>query len=151
MMFDYLSGGKLKWAPMDDEYDRFYVGGRTFCAKAGKQQFRDKSQLPVAKDKTQAKAGGNPKTMHATTPAEAPAQLAAAPAPDAPARSSRRMVLENCSVGELDLVRHPSGKFALVDEVDTNFLSFRCLTVSRITCTRTSSTGHVSFAITNVG
>ena len=41
MMFDYLSGGKLKWAPMDDEYDRFYVGDRTFCAKAGKQQFRD--------------------------------------------------------------------------------------------------------------
>ena len=41
MMFDYLSGDKLKWAPMDDEYDRFYVGDKTFCAKAGKQQFRD--------------------------------------------------------------------------------------------------------------
>ena len=41
MMFDYLSAGKLKWAPMDDEYDRFYIGDKTFCAKAGKQQFRD--------------------------------------------------------------------------------------------------------------
>jgi len=40
-MFDYLSGGKLKWAPMDAEYDRFYVGDKTFCAQAGKQQFRD--------------------------------------------------------------------------------------------------------------
>lgn len=40
-MFDYLSDGKLEWAPMDDEYDRFYIGDRTFNAKAGKQQFRD--------------------------------------------------------------------------------------------------------------
>lgn len=49
MMFDYLSGGKLKWAPMDEEYDRFYVGSKTFCAKAGKQQFRDNlvSQFPA--------------------------------------------------------------------------------------------------------
>ena len=49
MMFDYLSGGKLKWAPMDDEYDRFYVGKRVFCAKAGKQQFRDNlvAQFPA--------------------------------------------------------------------------------------------------------
>jgi all-trans-retinol 13,14-reductase len=41
MMFDFVSGGKLKWAPMDTEYDRFYVGEKVFCAKAGKQQFRD--------------------------------------------------------------------------------------------------------------
>jgi all-trans-retinol 13,14-reductase len=41
MMFDYLSGGELKWAPMDAEYDRFYVGDRTFSAIAGKQQFRE--------------------------------------------------------------------------------------------------------------
>ncbi len=40
-MFDYLSGGNLKWAPMDDEYDRFYVGDKVFNAKAGKQAFRD--------------------------------------------------------------------------------------------------------------
>ncbi len=41
MMFDYLSGGELKWAPMDNEYDRFYIGNKVFNAVAGKQQFRD--------------------------------------------------------------------------------------------------------------
>jgi all-trans-retinol 13,14-reductase len=41
LMFDYVSGGKLEWAPMDDEYDRFFVGDRVFSAIAGKQQFRD--------------------------------------------------------------------------------------------------------------
>jgi all-trans-retinol 13,14-reductase len=40
-MFDYLSDGNLKWAPMDEEYDRFYIGDKIFCAKAGRQQFRD--------------------------------------------------------------------------------------------------------------
>jgi len=40
-MFDYLSDGKLEWAPMDEEYDRFYIGEKVFCAKAGKQNFRD--------------------------------------------------------------------------------------------------------------
>ena len=40
-MFDYLSDGKLEWAPMDDEYDRFYIGDKVFNAKAGKQEFRD--------------------------------------------------------------------------------------------------------------
>jgi all-trans-retinol 13,14-reductase len=40
-MFDYLSDGKLEWAPMDEEYDRFYIGEKEFCAQAGKQQFRD--------------------------------------------------------------------------------------------------------------
>ncbi len=40
-MFDYLSDGKLEWAPMDKEYDRFYIGDKTFNAKAGKQEFRD--------------------------------------------------------------------------------------------------------------
>ncbi len=40
-MFDFLSGGKLKWAPMADEYDRFYVGDKVFNAVAGKQAFRD--------------------------------------------------------------------------------------------------------------
>jgi len=52
MMFDYLTGGKLKWAPMDEEYDRFYVGDRTFCAKAGKQQFLDNliAQFPAEEE-----------------------------------------------------------------------------------------------------
>ncbi len=40
-MFDFLSGGRLKWAPMDAEYDRFYIGRKVFNAKAGKQEFRD--------------------------------------------------------------------------------------------------------------
>ncbi len=39
-MFDHLSGGQLNWAPMDDEYDRFYVGDKTFNAVAGKDAFR---------------------------------------------------------------------------------------------------------------
>jgi len=41
LMFDFLSDGALKWAPMDEEYDRFYLGDKVFCAKAGKQEFRD--------------------------------------------------------------------------------------------------------------
>ncbi|MCH9695944.1 MAG: NAD(P)/FAD-dependent oxidoreductase [Gammaproteobacteria bacterium] len=40
-MFDYLSDGELKWAPMDAEYDRFYVGDKVFNAIAGKQEFRE--------------------------------------------------------------------------------------------------------------
>ncbi|MBT8101504.1 MAG: NAD(P)/FAD-dependent oxidoreductase [Gammaproteobacteria bacterium] len=40
-MFDFLSEDKLEWAPMDAEYDRFYVGDKVFNAKAGKQAFRD--------------------------------------------------------------------------------------------------------------
>ena len=40
-MFDFLSDGQLEWAPMDAEYDRFYVGDKVFSAKAGKQEFRD--------------------------------------------------------------------------------------------------------------
>jgi all-trans-retinol 13,14-reductase len=41
MMFDFVSAGKLEWAAMDDEYDRFFVGDKVFSAIAGKQQFRD--------------------------------------------------------------------------------------------------------------
>ena len=37
---DYLSGGKLDWAPMDPEYDRFYIGDKVFSAVAGKAEFR---------------------------------------------------------------------------------------------------------------
>ena len=40
-MFDYLSQGKLQWAPMDSEYDRFYVGDKIFNTRAGKQEFRE--------------------------------------------------------------------------------------------------------------
>ena len=41
LLFDFISDGKLKWAPMDDEYDRFFIGDKVFSAVAGKQQFRD--------------------------------------------------------------------------------------------------------------
>ena len=40
-MFDFLSDGKLEWAPMAAEYDRFYIGDKVFNAVAGKQEFRD--------------------------------------------------------------------------------------------------------------
>jgi len=40
-MFDYLTGGKLDWAPMDDEYDRFYIGNKVFSTRTGRQAFRD--------------------------------------------------------------------------------------------------------------
>lgn len=40
-MFDYLSDGELEWAPMDAEYDRFYVGDKVFNAIAGKREFRE--------------------------------------------------------------------------------------------------------------
>ncbi len=39
-MFDHLSGGTLAWAPMADEYDRFYIGDKTYSAVAGRQAFR---------------------------------------------------------------------------------------------------------------
>jgi all-trans-retinol 13,14-reductase len=40
-MFDFLTDGKLQWAPMADEYDRFFIGEKVFTARAGKRQFRD--------------------------------------------------------------------------------------------------------------
>jgi len=47
-MFDFLSGGKLEWAPMAPEYDRFYVGEKVYTAVAGRAEFRDNlvSQFP---------------------------------------------------------------------------------------------------------
>jgi len=40
-MFDFLSNGKLEWAPMAPEYDRYYVGDKVFNAIAGKRAFRN--------------------------------------------------------------------------------------------------------------
>ncbi len=40
-MFDYLSQGQLLWSPMDNEYDRYYIGAKVYNARAGKQEFRD--------------------------------------------------------------------------------------------------------------
>ncbi|MBZ0173486.1 MAG: NAD(P)/FAD-dependent oxidoreductase, partial [Phycisphaerales bacterium] len=39
-LFDFLSAGKLQWAPMDPEYDRFYIGDQVYSAVAGKKEFR---------------------------------------------------------------------------------------------------------------
>jgi all-trans-retinol 13,14-reductase len=48
-LFDFLSDGRLEWAPMDAEYDRFYIGDKVFCAHAGKKEFRDNlvAQFPA--------------------------------------------------------------------------------------------------------
>ena len=48
-LFDFLSGGKLDWAPMAAEYDRFYIGEKVYCARAGKKEFRDNlvAQFPA--------------------------------------------------------------------------------------------------------
>ena len=40
-MFDFLSAGQLEWAPMDKEFDRFFVGDRVYSAHAGKDAFRE--------------------------------------------------------------------------------------------------------------
>jgi len=48
-LFDFLSDGRLEWAPMDEEYDRFYIGDKVYCARAGKREFRDNlvAQFPA--------------------------------------------------------------------------------------------------------
>jgi all-trans-retinol 13,14-reductase len=50
-MFDFLTDGKLEWAAMDPEYDRFYVGDKIFSARAGKKEFHDNlvRQFPAEK------------------------------------------------------------------------------------------------------
>ena len=40
-LFDFLSDGQLRWAPMDPVYDCFYLGDKRYTAKAGKHEFRD--------------------------------------------------------------------------------------------------------------
>ena len=40
-LFDFLSSGQLKWAPMDQEFDKFFIGDRVYTAHAGKEAFRD--------------------------------------------------------------------------------------------------------------
>ncbi|WP_416234147.1 phytoene desaturase family protein [Marinobacter sp. JSM 1782161] len=39
-LFDTITDGQLKWAPMDDNYDRFYLGDRVVNLRAGKDGFR---------------------------------------------------------------------------------------------------------------
>ncbi len=40
-LFDFLSSGELEWAPMDKEFDRFYLGDKSYTAHAGKEAFRE--------------------------------------------------------------------------------------------------------------
>ncbi|MCH8498849.1 MAG: NAD(P)/FAD-dependent oxidoreductase [Marinobacter sp.] len=40
-LFDYITDGQLKWAPMDDVYDRFYLGDKTINLRTGKAAFRN--------------------------------------------------------------------------------------------------------------
>jgi len=51
-LFDFLSNGQLEWAPMDPEYDRFYIGPKVFSARAGRQEFRDNlvAQFPAEEE-----------------------------------------------------------------------------------------------------
>jgi all-trans-retinol 13,14-reductase len=40
-MMDFLTQGKLAWAPMDAHYDRFFIGDNVYDAVAGREAFRD--------------------------------------------------------------------------------------------------------------
>jgi all-trans-retinol 13,14-reductase len=40
-MMDFLTQGRLEWAPMDAHYDRFFIGDRVYDAVAGREAFRD--------------------------------------------------------------------------------------------------------------
>lgn len=51
-LFDWLTQGNLKWAPMDSHYDRFYFGEKQFDAVAGSRAYRDHliAQFPAEKE-----------------------------------------------------------------------------------------------------
>ena len=40
-LFDFISDGQLQWAPMDKNYDRFFIGGERFDMVAGKRDCVD--------------------------------------------------------------------------------------------------------------
>lgn len=40
-LFDYITDGELKWAPMDSNYDRFYLGSQVVSLRSGKSGFRE--------------------------------------------------------------------------------------------------------------
>ncbi|EKF74288.1 FAD dependent oxidoreductase [Alcanivorax hongdengensis A-11-3] len=40
-LFDYITDGRLRWAPMDDHYDRLFIGGRQIDLVAGPKAFAD--------------------------------------------------------------------------------------------------------------
>jgi len=39
-LFDYITDGQLKWAPMDENYDRFFLGDKVINLRAGKEGLR---------------------------------------------------------------------------------------------------------------
>ncbi|MDP4548053.1 NAD(P)/FAD-dependent oxidoreductase [Marinobacter sp. MDS2] len=39
-LFDYITDSKLKWAPMDENYDRFFLGDKVVNLRAGKEGLR---------------------------------------------------------------------------------------------------------------
>ncbi|MFP1679606.1 phytoene desaturase family protein [Alloalcanivorax sp. C16-2] len=43
-LFDHITDGQLQWAPMDECYDRIYLGDRHYDLKAGPQAFRAELQ-----------------------------------------------------------------------------------------------------------
>jgi len=47
-LFDFVSGGNLKWAAMDSVYDRIFLGDESFDFIAGKKEFADelKTRFP---------------------------------------------------------------------------------------------------------
>jgi len=40
-LFDYITGGELHWAPMDDHFDRIFLGQEHFDLVAGKEAYRE--------------------------------------------------------------------------------------------------------------
>lgn len=49
-LFDYISGGQLKWAEMDPVYDRIILGDEHFDFVAGKENFKDSLKLQFPND-----------------------------------------------------------------------------------------------------
>ena len=49
-LFDYISGGQLKWAEMDPVYDRIILGDEHFDFVAGKENFKDSLKLQFPDD-----------------------------------------------------------------------------------------------------
>ena len=48
-LFDYISGGQLKWAEMDPVYDRIILGDEHFDFVAGKENFKNSLKLQFSR------------------------------------------------------------------------------------------------------
>ncbi len=51
-LFDLVCDGQLEWAPMDNNYDRFFIGDNVFDAVAGRSQYIEdlKARFPAEHD-----------------------------------------------------------------------------------------------------